>query len=479
VGERSRHGQFFYAQIPPGKREGEVSRDRDNYSFYEAEVERKHSMKIILCKGQFFEQISGADEILVNYAIQLHSSGHSVTVLLLYPYSPQNPYYVRLRKAGVHVHTIASNSAGTFLGMGRKIAGGLFSAFPASRYLIRRHAQKVTTNLASGYYTQCRSFLEQSGAHLAHAITPDPGAMVMISAAHAARIPVIYQEVGTPYHPPEYEKYYEQFATVLPLCAEVAALSPLLAKQCREKLPYLHKQFSVLPIMIEDMHSLRSGQPRNSSMDITIGFAARIEHLKGPMVLLEAFAAASRRCERLRLMIAGAGTLEQKISARARALGVASHCEFVGVYMRPDERKSFMQGLDIFALPSLTEGTPNSIIEAMSHGLPVIASAVGGIPDMITSDTGILVPPNDEAALAEAIIRLAQNAKLRERMGEAARERYGKLFSPGAVLPVLLNTYQRVSERETLDSALPLKDQAVHPWAQEAVGSRQLAVSMS
>ncbi len=422
-------------------------------------------MRAILCKGQLFGSISGADEILVNYATQLHNSGHSVTVLLLYPCSPQNEYYIRLRKCGVRVYAVAPTSAGTFLGVGRKITSGLLNTFPASRYLVRRHAQKVTTNIASGYYEQCRSFFERSGADLAHAITPDPGAMVMIKAAHAARIPVIYQEVGTPYHPPEYEKYYEQFTRVLPLCAEVAALSPSLARQCREKLPVAVEQLSVLPIMIEEMNGRHALEERAPSDDVRIGFAARIEHLKGPMVLLEAFAAASRACDRLRLMVAGAGTLEQKLAARARELGVAARCEFLGVYLRPEERQSFMQRLDMFALPSLTEGTPNSIIEAMSHGLPVVASSVGGIPDMITTGTGLLVPPNDSDALADAITVLARDSGLREQMGRAARERYRKLFSPGVVLPVLLNTYCRVSAAET--AAPPLSD-AAHPWAQEA-----------
>jgi glycosyltransferase involved in cell wall biosynthesis len=435
--------------------------------FDETGAEQKHSMRVIFCKGQFLGPISGADEILVNYATQLHRSGHSVTVLLLYPPSPQEQHYVRLREAGVHVETIASNSAGTFLGMGRKVARGLLNAFPASRYLIRKNAQKVATNMASGYYEQCRDFLEQADVNLAHMITPDPGAAMMISAAHAAKVPVIYQEVGIPYHPPEYEKYYEQFTSVLPLCAEVAALSPLLARQCQQMLSLPDKQLSVLPILIEDIRNGPPAQPRPSTTDITIGFAARIEHLKGPMVLLEAFASASQTCDRLRLMIAGAGTLEQKLIARARSLGVASRCEFVGVYTKPEQRKSFMQLLDIFALPSLSEGTPNSIIEAMLHGVPVIASAVGGIPDIIPPETGILVPPGDIEALGEAIIRLAKNAKLRERMGRAARERYGDLFSPRVVLPVLLNTYRRVALREPRELVLPSNDYVMHPWAQD------------
>ena len=422
-------------------------------------------MKIILCKGQFLGPISGADEILVNYATQLHRAGHSVSVLLLYPYSPQDQYYIRLREAGVPVYTIASNSSRTFLRTGRKVARGLMSALPSAQYLVRKNAQKVATNLASRYREQCRDFLKRSCADVVHVLTPDPGGMVLISAAHDAGIPVMYQEVGIPYDPPNYESYYEQFTTVLPLCAEVAALSPLLAQLCRERLPFSSK-LSVLPIIMED---LRNGHPpaRASSADITIGFAARIEHLKGPMVLLEAFAAASRTCRDLRLIIAGAGALEQQFTDRAHALGVASRCEFVGVYTSPDERQSFMQRLDIFALPSLTEGTPNSIIEAMAHGLPIVASDVGGIPDVVTSEAGFLVQPKDSVALAEAIVRLARDAQLRERMGEGARKRYEQLFSPEAVLPVLLNTYQRVVAREPLDLSMSSNNWSIHPWAHE------------
>jgi glycosyltransferase involved in cell wall biosynthesis len=122
-----------------------------------------------------------------------------------------------------------------------------------------------------------------------------------------------------------------------------------------------------------------------------------------------------------------------------------------------------MQGLDVFVAPSFTEGTPNSIIEAMAHGLPIIASEVGGIPDMIDSESGILVPPGDADALSRAIIRLAEDDLLRSRMGKAARERYQRLFSPEAVLPVLLETYQRVSGHTSAPSFIKSNGHR-HPW---------------
>jgi glycosyltransferase involved in cell wall biosynthesis len=423
-------------------------------------------MKIILCKGQFLGPMSGADETLVNYATQLHKAGHSVSVLLLYPYLPQDEYYVRLRETGISVHSVASNSSRTLLGSGRKIARWLMSAFPSAQYLLRTNGQRLATNIALRYRKQCREFLEQSCANIVHVLTPDPGGMVLISAAHDAGIPVMYQEVGMPYHPPIYASYYEHFTTVLPLCAEVTALSPLLAQLCRERLPYPNK-LSVLPIMTED---LRNGHisPREST-DITIGFAARMDHLKGPMILLEAFAIASRRFDGLRLSIAGAGALKQEFTERAQALGVASRCEFTGVYAGPRERRSFMERLDIFALPSITEGTPNSVIEAMALGLPIVASDVGGIPDVVSADAGILIQTKDSGAMAEAIIRLARDPQLRKRMGEGARKRYEQLFSPEAVLPLLLDTYQRLAGGELPESPASSKNCGIHPWARAEV----------
>jgi glycosyltransferase involved in cell wall biosynthesis len=421
-------------------------------------------MKIVLCKGQFLGPISGADETLVTYAIQLQKLGHDVSVLLLYPGSPLDHHYQRLCEAGVSVAAVASNSVRKSLGAGRTILQCLLDFFPASRPLIRNRAQQITTNLAGRYQQQCCDSLRRMKADVVHVVTPDSGAMVMIRGAHAAGIPVIYQELGIPYHPPDFEAYYEQFTAVLPLCSEIAALSPLLAKHCQAKLTHTN-EFSVLPITTDD---LRNGHQasRDSSTVVVVGFAARIEHLKGPTVLLEAFARASQSCGELRLVIAGSGSQEPKVRARMRALGVASRCDFVGVYTRPEQRKAFMERLDIFALPSLTEGTPNTIVEAMSHGVPTIASAVGGIPDLINRETGILCPAGDVASLAEAILRLAKDKELRLQMGRAARIRYEQMFSPQVVLPILLDTYNRVVAREARTSEPHAHDKDFHPWAQ-------------
>jgi len=180
--------------------------------------------------------------------------------------------------------------------------------------------------------------------------------------------------------------------------------------------------------------------------------------------LMEAFAATRDHVPGVRLKLAGEGSERKEIAAMARSLGFADHYDYNGIYNRPEERTSFMHDLDVFVMPSFTEGTPNSIVEAMANGKPIIASAVGGIPDMIDHNSGILVPPGDPRALAKAMIVLTKDPELRRQMGEAALGRYRMLFSPGAVMPLMLETYARVAggarPREPVEVSL-----SSHPWS--------------
>src|SRR6267154_6516854 len=420
-------------------------------------------MRIVLCKGQIYGPISGSDETLVTYASQLQKAGHDVSVLLMYLHAEEDQYYQRLLEAGVPVSWIASNLAHTSMSAGRTLAYKIFNTFPASRRFIRRRTLRLVTGMATRYYKQCREVMERQKPDLIHVMTPDPSAMVMIQAGHDAGIPVIYQELGIPYHPPDFESYYEQFTSVLPLCSEIAALSPTLIEHCREKLP-ASKGLSILPIMSDESGNGRKPH-RPAPNRITFGFAARMEELKGPMVLMEAFAVAYQQCGNISLNIAGDGSQRQKVAARAKALDVASRYRYHGVYTHPEECRAFMESLDVFVMPSFSEGTPNSIVEAMACGKPIIASEVGGIPDMLGDESGILVPPGDMKALAEAMLCLAQDHELRRTMGAAAKERYQQLFSPKVVVPLMVETYRRVTRNGHGVPEAAVGNGQVHPWA--------------
>ena len=395
-------------------------------------------MKVVICKGQTMGPVSGADETLVTYATHLRRAGVSVSVLLMYP-RPEDGYYARLTRAGVPVTGIASGATTTALGAGRGLATKVLAAAPRLESLVREGSRRFSGRVSRRYLLRCRECFERHKPDVIHVITPDPSATIFIEAAHSLGIPVLYQELGVPFQPPGYEAYYRQFIKALPLCSGVAALSPSLAELCRRQVSQ-GKAVSVLPVMVDDI----SPAPKSAADGVVYGFAARLERIKGVSELVDAFGLASRRLAGISLSVAGAGSMAGEMQARATALGVGGSFRYLGVYDGPEGRRDFFRNIDVLVLPSHTEGTPNSIAEAMAHGLPVIASAVGGIPDMLGRDAGLLVPAGDPGELADAMILLASDGELRGRLGRAARQRYERLFSPEVVLPKLLGTYAQL-----------------------------------
>ena len=149
---------------------------------------------------------------------------------------------------------------------------------------------------------------------------------------------------------------------------------------------------------------------------------ARLIEIKGLQHLIDAIALAPEAVRRrIRLRLCGVGPYENELRRRAQATGLEAQVEFAGLVpyeQIPDE----LRAADVFALPSLQEGLPLSLLEAMASGLPVVASAVGGIPTVIRDgDNGLLVAAGDVAALRDALVRLADDPALRTRLGAAAR----------------------------------------------------------
>ena len=419
-------------------------------------------MKILFCKNSFALPISGSDEIVVAYAIELKQAGHDASVLLVQPPARNNPHAERLRLADVPLDTLASAMVSSSLETARRTVIRVMHALPPVRNLILSNSRKVVFNVIQQYHDACCEYLKRARPDIIHVLTPDPGAVMLIKAAHETNIPVVYQEVGIPFHPPGFEEVYQRFVTVLPLCTEVAVLSPGLAEQFQQLLSPASGT-KVLPL-ISFEHNGATG-PRETSEIVTFGFAARLEHLKGPIRLLDAFRIAHQTHPHIELRLAGEGSQREEFVNKSRSFGVEEKCQLTGVYRTLAERGDFMSSIDAFVLPSLTEGTPNVIIEAMAHAKPIIATAVGGIPDLVTDDVGILVPADDNSALADAMIRMSGDAELRRRMGTAAREKYEQLFTPQAVLPVLLDFYEHM-----LNGRSSFERELKHPWATRGRG---------
>lgn len=422
-------------------------------------------MKILFCKNSFAGPISGADEIVVSYALELKAAGHSPSVLLVQPPLKGDPLVARLRAGGVPLSSLASSTFSVSLAAARKLAIKAMRVFKPGSMLIRSNSRKLVFNLLERYHDACCEYLRRHRPDVVHVMTPDPGAVMLIRAAHSAGVPVVYQEAGTPFHPPGFEEVYERFVNVLPLCAEVAVLSPRLAREMTRAVPQVGKPF-VLPLICTNV-APGAAKPSSGNGPVRFGFAARLEHLKGPLQFVEGFRIAHSAHPSVEIKVAGEGSQREEVVRALRRLGLEEKSQLVGTYTTPAGRNRFMRETDVFVLPSLTEGTPNAIIEAMAHAKPVVAAAVGGIPDLVTPDVGILVPPGDTEALGAAMAKLATDPELRAKMGQAARRRYEQLFTPHAVLPLLLNFYQRVLDGKAAgrngDAPLP---EVTHPWAQ-------------
>jgi glycosyltransferase involved in cell wall biosynthesis len=317
--------------------------------------------------------------------------------------------------------------------------------------------------ISRAHYKHCRAYFTASDYELLHVFTPDVGATLIIRAGKEAGIPVLYHEMGTPFYLPPLEPYYRRLEKVLPLCSEVAALSPTLAQQWSERFPFL-STVSVLPLITEDseMLNVSAALAPNGKHETIFGYAARIETGKGPFVLAEALARLRRERNDVHVRLAGTGPAVQEVKARVRQLQLNGSWEFVGSYDGTVGCSAFMRTLDVFVLPSFAEGTSKSVIEAMSHGLPIITTNVGGSPDLLTPSAGILVPPGDSSALADAMQFLASDPALRKRMGQAARDRYLQLFAPDAVLSMLVGTYSRLTSTNGHEGN---SSNGKHPWA--------------
>ncbi len=171
-------------------------------------------------------------------------------------------------------------------------------------------------------------------------------------------------------------------------------------------------------------------------------FLGRLIKLKGIDVLLDALASEVCRSRSWHLTIAGDGDLEI-YRAQAKALGLEERVRFTGWLDQTGCRKELVQA-HVLVQPSMFEGLPMSVLEAMANGLTIVATPVGSVGDAIADEeTGLLVPPGDRAALADALARVIDDADLRRRLGQGARRRFERQFDIAVYRERIIEIYRR------------------------------------
>jgi glycosyltransferase involved in cell wall biosynthesis len=188
--------------------------------------------------------------------------------------------------------------------------------------------------------------------------------------------------------------------------------------------------------------------------DALVGVVARLEPEKGHRWLIEAWPRVVERAPRSWLAIIGEGSLCEELRAQASALPPEARDRIIFTGRR-DDVAAITGELDIAVLPSLREAQGISILEAMARRRPVVASNVGGIPELLTDGVdGFLVPPADPDALADALARLARSPSLRERIGEAGFRTVAERFSIEAQVRATEALYDEELSRAGVTAAL-------------------------
>ena len=184
-----------------------------------------------------------------------------------------------------------------------------------------------------------------------------------------------------------------------------------------------------------------------ASSDYVFGVVARLAPEKDHATLLDAFHRVVTSGHRARLLVIGGGPLEGSLAQRSAQLGIADHVHFLGFRRDiPD----LLAALDAFVLSSTMEGVSLTLLEAMSAGLPVVATRVGGNPEVVLEgETGLLVPAGDPLALADAMVQLYGDRARAAAFGRSGRDRARRQFDIERMVDAYVGLYKEALGQRT------------------------------
>jgi glycosyltransferase involved in cell wall biosynthesis len=211
-------------------------------------------------------------------------------------------------------------------------------------------------------------------------------------------------------------------------------------------------RITVIPIGVEDLENARSADARArfraefgvSSSTVVVGNVARLVPFKGHRYLLETIAAVTREEPDVLFPIIGDGELMRPLNDQASELGITKAVAFLGFR---DDLDGLYAGFDIYCHSSLelaAEAFPLAVLRALAAGLPVVCTAVGGIPAMVQEGiSGYLVPPEHPAALAAALLKVIRDPVLRNSMGRASYQLFTQRYHASAMAERVERVYQQ------------------------------------
>ena len=323
----------------------------------------------------------GAETMCENLTYALTNLGHSVTVVSLFP--DRTPISGRMEEAGIRILYL-DKKPGLDLSMFTKLAKIMRQEKPD---VVHTHLNVIKYAAVSAKLAGIRR-----SVHTVHNVAKEEAEGLLQKISNT-----VYFRLG--------------WSVPVALSPEVQRTVVSLYGMRAEKVPVIYNGVDLSRCMPKTDYAL--GAP------VQLLHVGRFNYQKNHRGLLDAFSLILKQKPDCCLNLVGDGELQQEVEAYAEALGIREKVIFHGsqtnVY-------PYLQNADVFLLPSRFEGMPMTIIEAMGTGLPVVASAVGGVPDMLRNGESGLLVSQEPQAVADAVLQLLQREDLRRTLGENARE---------------------------------------------------------
>lgn len=179
-----------------------------------------------------------------------------------------------------------------------------------------------------------------------------------------------------------------------------------------------------------------------SDTDIILGTISRLDPIKNQKMMINAFALVVKQSPNVKLVLIGDGSIRTELEQHAQNIGVYEKIIFTGFIVNP---QSYFCLIDVFLLPSLSEGTSMTLLEAMAFSIPCVVTDVGGNPEIVLhEETGLVVPNNDAEGLAIAILSIINSKKLSESLGKKGCNRYQSFFTVEAMVIAYQSLYRQL-----------------------------------
>ena len=357
-------------------------------------------------------EVGGLESLAVELALAQRRAGHEVFLYCLFG---AGPLAAKLKPAGIPVVTL------------EKPPG--FS--PRTVLALARRLKRDRVDVVHGHNPGVHHYAALAG-RLA-------GVPACLNTRHSAAT-----SAGVPYE----ERY---FRWVRPLTGHVVFVCSDVRRQLLPRLRYPAEKCSVIVngIPLEPFRG-RPAAPGACLPRIRFGTIGRLVPAKGHAILIDAFARIAPRLPDAELHIYGYGVLEHELAAQIARLGLEGKVRLEG---RTSDAPGVLRDLDIFVFSSVNEGLPLVILEAMAAGLPVVSTAVGGVPEILPDSAGWLCPPGDAVALAEAMLAAAAGGLAAR--GAAARELALENYGMESMSRSYEDLYRRLLRFKTTRAAAP------------------------